>query len=274
MQKFSIVTVFCFLISLGLTAQSAVNISASDCAGVNHDMYADLDRGVVVVLCWVMPCNQCVAPSITASKAVADLQQKYSGRVKLYMIDDYGNTTCTSLKSWAAQFGITPNEYTFFFSNKSIKMTDFGDEGMPKIAVMSGTDHAIIYHEENALDDSALRTAMSAALSTSPVEQMSEAPLSFDVFPNPATDNVNFTVQTDSKVPMQFGIYRNDGTLLQTISLTSGADGTKSVVDCSSYQNGVYFVQALPSGSSTTELSILGTNRKAKILRRMFCIQR
>src|ERR1017187_11001668 len=83
-------------------AQTATDFTATDCNSNSHNLFSELNAGKVIVMDWVMPCINCVAPSLSTSNVVQRYQTTYPGRVQLYLIKDIGTTTCTTLTSWAA----------------------------------------------------------------------------------------------------------------------------------------------------------------------------
>ena len=234
--------IFCGLVlvlSTGLVAQQSVNISTQDCTGALHDLYSELDNGKVVILCWVMPCSQCILPSIQCATAAKNFQTSNPGRVSCYIIDDYGNTNCKSLMSWGAQFGISPNAQTAFFSNEYINMSDFGLAGMPKIVLMGGTDHKVLYHDENTVDSAALSLAIASQLSNANDVRSDEQMPTISCYPNPTDASVTISfpstinplaiiqvLDEQGKLVMNSSVsdalYTSNALRLQTTSLSTG----------------------------------------------------
>ena len=153
------------LILAGVTsvsvAQTAVNFTCNDCAATSHDLYTELNAGKVIVLCWVMPCGACTGPALTTYNVVQSYQANNPNTVFMYLCDDYGNTTCASLNSWANNIGVTN---TIRFSNSAIDMMDYGSTGMPKIVVVGGSNHTVYYNSNNTVDATNLQNAINSAL--------------------------------------------------------------------------------------------------------------
>src|SRR5688572_17237395 len=139
-------------------AQTATDWTVNDCAGNPHTLFSELDAGKVVVITWVMPCGACIAPASTAANTVTGFGNP---NVIFYLVDDYGNTNCASMNSWASVNSITANAK---FTNAAIDMTDYGTAGMPKTVVLGGTSHTVFYNVNGAVSQSALQTAISNAL--------------------------------------------------------------------------------------------------------------
>lgn len=151
-------------------AQTATNFTCNDCQGNPHDLFTELDTGCVVVIDWVMPCATCVGPSLTAYNIVQSYATSHPGRVKFYMVDDYANTTCTSLTNWANSNNM-PGTTTF--SNSSIDMLDYGTAGMPKIVVLGGLTHTVYYNSNGTGNATQLQNAIDSALAETGVQENS-----------------------------------------------------------------------------------------------------
>lgn len=171
------------------SAQTAVNFNCNDCAGNAHDLFAELDAGRVIVLCWVMPCGACIGPSLTANQVVASFDSAHPERVKMYVADDFANTSCSSLDSWLSG---TPIKNVTTFSHSSIKMSDYGSDGMPKIVVVAGNDYRVFFNANNTVNGFALRDSIASALAhiALNVPDARTDASEFRVFPNPASERV------------------------------------------------------------------------------------
>src|SRR5262245_353846 len=135
-MKKSILLIAVLFLSVISFAQTATNFTCNDCSGNSHDLFSELDAGKVIVLCWVMPCGTCTSPALTSYNVVQSFQASYPNQVYFYLIDDYANTTCTSLNSWGTSIGAPPSSSSLRFSNAAIDMTNYGATGMPKIVVV------------------------------------------------------------------------------------------------------------------------------------------
>jgi hypothetical protein len=166
-------------------AQTATNFTCNDCSGVSHDLFSECDAGNVVVLCWVMPCNSCVGGALTCNNVC----QSFPNNVLFYVIDDYGNTNCTSLNSWATSNNITP---TATFSNASIDMLDYGSTGMPKAVVIGGPNHTVFYNANNSFNGTAIQTAINQAMTATTIKEEDMTVSSISVYPVPARDICQF----------------------------------------------------------------------------------
>ena len=103
---------------VGLIAQcsfsqtTATNFICNDCASTSHTLFAELDAGKVIVLVWAMPCGSCIGPAQSAYSAAESFSSSHPGRVLFYLADDYANTSCSTLSSWATTNNM-PNSTKF-----------------------------------------------------------------------------------------------------------------------------------------------------------------
>lgn len=199
-MKIVFVSLF-FLVSLSIYSQTATNFNCNDCDNVNHDFFTELDAGKVIIIDWVMPCSSCTPASVKAHNIVNNFAQSNPGKVFLYIVDDYANTSCSNLKAWADAYGISN---VTFFSNSAIKMSDYGTAGMPKIIVAGCYNHQVFYNEKNtAIDSAAIVNAVNTALGCATGIEASNTLLqNVNVYPNPATDvfTLSFTLSASANI--------------------------------------------------------------------------
>lgn len=224
---------------LGMT-QTATDFTAEDCSGNSYNLFSDLDSGKVVAIVWTMPCGACISGALTTYNIVQSYEANYPDKVKMLVVDDFGNTPCTSINSWTNQNGLTR---TTRFSNSAIAMSDYGIAGMPKVVVVGGTDHAVYYNVNHVVDPIALQDAINAALTTTAVKEVATTISSFEVNPNPATQTaqIKFTLQKNADIVLQ--LFNSEGQLVQDLYQGRCSKGENEIaIDVAGYSSGSYFV--------------------------------
>lgn len=244
--------------NLSLCGQTiAADFTANDCLGVNHHLFADLDAGKAVVIVWVMPCATCINGALTAQTEVQNARAQNPGRIVYYMCDDYGNTNCTTLSSWAAINGITD---AIVLSNPSVNMNPYGDPGMPKVIVVGGSQHTVFYNQnEPSITATGIRNGIASALA---------APVGLNAtgkhesrlvnFPNPAASSSNFSIDLINNSHVTLNIYNGLGQLTKNVfngALSSGHHNFS--LDVSALPNGIYFVNFSDGTNSKNERLIV-----------------
>lgn len=239
--------------------QIARNFQGNDCAGVPHDLFAELESGKVFVICWVMPCGVCIGPAMTSYNIVKSYQAQYPGRVAMYLSDDFGNTNCTSLNSWANAYNMPPAPFCYKISNPSLDMSDYGALGMPKVVIVGGATHDIYYVGDDVVDATAMQSAIVSALGTTTVDQLSDESFSVAVSPNPASDYATLTVFVRDESPVSLEIVNGLGQVVQRQNLSSLHGGeNRHAVDTGQLPSGMYSVMLHSRfGSRTTKLCVV-----------------
>ena len=257
MKKTLLTAVAALLISISFT-QTAVNFNCNDCNGMNHDLFSELDAGKVIVLCWVMPCGSCVGPSLTTYNVVQSFQSANPDKVFMYLVDDYANTNCGSLGSWANNQGMTN---LTLFSNNAIKMSDYGSSGMPKVVVVGDVNHAVFYNANNSVNATALQGAINTAImsTTTGVDEGIAVFSSVGFFPNPSNTASSLVFSLEQSTDVKIEIHNQTGQKISEDFYTLLPVGVNKIeVTTAGMSNGIYYVK-LSSGvlSQTIKIAIL-----------------
>lgn len=227
-------------VSLFGVAQTAPDFTANDCSGTSHNFYTELTQGKVIVLVWVMPCGACTGGALTAYNA----SQSFSNpNVLYYLMDDVGNTSCTSLATWATGAGVGTNRTTF--STASISESSYGGVGMPHVAVV-GLNGQIYFNGLNSAagNSTAIQSAITTALTATGITENSVNTFLLTVFPNPAADKtvLNYSLKDASVVAVD--VLNELGQNVATYVLDKQRVGKHEYqFDVSTLANGNYFVR-------------------------------
>lgn len=215
---------------------TATNFTATDCNGNSHTLFSELDSGKIIVLAWVMPCGMCVTGGDAAYNAVQTFATSNPGKVRYYLIDDAGNTSCSSLTSWATSNGIPSPTAIFGNSGNIINESNYGGSGMPHIVVVGGTNHKIYFNEKSG-SGSGTQAAIQSAINAVGVKEVTNQ-ITFSISPNPATNTfeVNYG-KTISKI----AILNISGQAVDEEVYTNGS--VNPTVDLSKIAKGIYTVR-------------------------------
>lgn len=241
--------IYLFLISMifGITSfgQTATNFTCNDCNGGSHDLFTELDAGKVVVLCWVMPCSTCIPNSKTSYNVVNSYQSTNPGRVFFYMVDDYANTVCSSLNSWANTNGMPQSAFSQRFVNTSINMTNYGAAGMPKIVVLGGSSHSVFFNSTvSTFNASNLQTAINNALNTTGIENLGFDFNKMSLFPIPAGNQTTLSIDLNEKSNVKVELYNFVGKKVSELNKDQLSSGINEIqINTSELTNGIYFVK-------------------------------
>lgn len=229
---------------------TATDWTATDCNGLSHTLFSQLDSGKVIVFAWVMPCGSCVNPSKTAYTAVQSFATSHPGKVRFYLADDLGDASCSTLSSWVTSNGIgsTANMKIFSNSGNVIDENDFGGTGMPHIIVMGGTSHQIYFNKKNSASNDAagITSAINSAIgATTRVASFSNE-ISFAVSPNPTTASLSIQY---GKAVTHVTVTSITGQLILNQDYPKGKMNPS--VDASRYSDGIYIVKITDTEGNT-----------------------
>ena len=232
------------LFSIGIPAFSqttATNFTASDCDGVSHDLFTELDAGKVVVMVWVMPCATCLGPALAAHSAVQSYSVDHPGKVLFYLVDDFANTPCSTLKGWAFNNGMIGKD---IFSDPAIDMANYGIYGMPKVVVLGGgSSHKIFYNNNYSAEG--VGEAINEALGATATAEGVSTDLDIKFFPNPARDVINVSYNLTQSSSLRLDIINASGVAEKSVVVggKQAAGLHEMQVDTKLLANGVYFLR-------------------------------
>ena len=239
------------VITLSGVSQTAVNFNVNDCSAANHDLFTELDAGKVIVIAFVMPCGSCIAPSLSAYTEVQNYASSYPGRVKFYLSDDVGTSSCTTITNWGTTNGITTPDAVF--CNTAVKQADYGTAGMPKIVVLGGPSHAVLFNQNNGLNVTNLNNAIMAGLTTG-INESLNGNFQLSLFPNPVNNNkatvkYNLSSNTDVKID----IYNTLGAKVKSFTFEKQISGKhEEILELDILSDGIYFIKLNVENSSQT----------------------
>jgi hypothetical protein len=223
-------------------AQTATDFTAADCKGTVHNLFSELNENNVIVLVWIMPCGGCAGPSKTTYNVIQKFQDTHHPNVFMYLIDDYGNTPCTSINSWSTSNGM-PN--TIRFSNSNILMSDYGEYGMPKIVVVGGGyEHKVYYNTNNYVNATELENAINAAMTTSDVNESGNTESNIKIYPNPSNSTTEIKFNLIKSAEVNIEMIDIKGNLVKNVfsgRLDSG-DHSK-IIDVKNISSGTYYIK-------------------------------
>ena len=225
MKKF-LTTVILAGLSLPGVAQTATNFTCNDCSGVSHTLFNELDAGKVIVLCWVMPCASCTGPSLTTYNVVQSFQASHPGKVIMYVVDDYANTSCVSINSWSNSVGLIN---TTRFSNATIKMSNYGIDGMPKIVVLGGAGHTVFLNVNNSIKVADLQNAINSAISVTGIGEQQQDEAGLLVTPNPSNDQAEIEFSLSEPAEVSVDLLDLRGKVVKTLYIGRLSPGSHTV---------------------------------------------
>lgn len=236
---------------------TATDFTVNDCVGTSHNLFSELDAGKIIVIAWVMPCGSCGAPALSAYNAVQSYTSSNPGTVLFYLVDDYANTSCSTLTSWANNNSM-PNATKF--SNSAISMSDYGADGMPKIVVLGGANHGIAYNQNSGVTTSGVQSVINNLLASSVSINEIENTNNFNlkVMPNPVKGNTSIEYTLDNASSVQLEIFSVTGELVYETKENNQVSGNHklTIEENSKLNNGMYILK-LTTSSKTESINFV-----------------
>ncbi|MCK6695645.1 MAG: T9SS type A sorting domain-containing protein [Thermoanaerobaculia bacterium] len=185
--SFCIALVFCFSAGAQTTA---ANFIKTDCAGIHHNLFSELDSGYVVLLDFVMfDCSPCVTATNGLKTIHAQFEASHPGKVRFYSMGFLNYMSCPQMNNWKTEFGYTHT----MFSGESSQVEYYGGMGMPTIVVLGGLSaHKVYYNHQgySTAENTPIIHAINLAISESTTTGANQGLDNdrFQVFPNPFDD--------------------------------------------------------------------------------------
>ncbi len=147
------------------------------------------------------------------------------------------------------------SSFTTRFSDSKIVMTDFGAEGMPKIVLVGGSKHSILYSSEFSVDATKLEQAIVDQLSTLNDVQDNYS-TSLSVQPQPADQVTRIALEESSIQPEQCQLVDAFGRVIAASAyIQLNADNSLDL-DCRTLASGNYTL-VLPTSKGVRHASII-----------------
>jgi hypothetical protein len=233
--------------SLVKAQTTATDFTTSDCSSASHNLFSELDAGKVVVLIWVMPCANCINPALTAQTEVQNALNANPGKILFYVADDNGNTPCSSVKSWCNTNGVTPSAV---FSSTSIKMSDYGASGMPKLVVLGGNNHKVYYND--------VAPNITASDIQTGITTQSVSKFGITVFPSPGNGIIRLQVNLPEASKIDVEIRNELGQLVKELHSEHLNSGLQILaLDVNTLTRGNYFLTATNGQATIKERLVI-----------------
>ncbi|MBI2258439.1 MAG: T9SS type A sorting domain-containing protein [Flavobacteriia bacterium] len=229
-----------------IIAQTAPQITATDCKNDQYVLYDKLNEGKVIVIGWPMPCSSCASPLLEVNNSVINFAISHPNKVEFWLADDFANTSCSSLTTWSMNTGLS---MAIEFSTSAINMDDFGSYGMPK-AVVIGCNGKVYYNVNTTPNESGVTAAVNEAfneINAGCLNSIQENSISQSfVFPNPTIKNSITVSWIESLKVDNIQLINIDGKIIKNSPVTLN---TKNIdLDLNDLQSGVYQIYLMEAG--------------------------
>ena len=228
----------------------AIDFTRTDCKGVEHQLFSELDSGKVIILDFVMlGCSPCFWATRDLDTIVKAFESTHPGRVKIYSFSYEDTHTCEQMFDWRTAGGFT--DVTLFTQGAEM-VGYYGGMGMPSIVVTGSSLHKVFYNGYGYFptDDSLITAAIENALI---YDQSGENELiahsGFKIFPTLFSDRLY--VEADENLAGSIILfYDSFGRKLMSATIPSTG---KITISTSGLSKGLYFARIKAAGKGLTE---------------------
>lgn len=235
---------FSFLLSYSsLYSQQtkATDFNMSDCNGVMHHLFSELDSGnCVIIEYFMLSCASCVVAGQHMEPMYQSLKAKYGNKVRWYHFGYTNNYTCSSIVNWVTTNGFTSTP----FDSGAFQVAYYGGMGMPTVVVVAGKGHDVLFSNVGFVpNDTAVMAAVVDSFfgGSSVNEHLIE--ISLQLFPNPVSKKLNVNSNNFLNIKnAAFYITDVTGKLIDVVKIPDGSN-LNTVIEVDQFQNGIYFIE-------------------------------
>jgi hypothetical protein len=239
-----------FVVSSGFAQTApttAMDFTALDCDGAQHQLFTELDEGKVILLEFVMNCQSCENARTILETVEAEFAESHPGRFSIYTMSYTNSTTCEKMKAWPV---VKNHQPSTSFVGVSDQLEYYGGFGMPTIVVVGGKDHKILYssigfpHQDTSIvkEVQKIIDAVAGVLTQAAVEVASNEP--FALYPNPAHDKLMIALPSQLSMGPSTSMYTADVRILNLLGSEVMHQTVEAVddveLDISSLSAGMY----------------------------------
>lgn len=227
------------------SAQTVTDFNRVDCNGNQQHLFADLDAGNAVILeFFMLNCQPCITAGNKLEAMKSDIFAQYPGRLKSYAIGFTNAYICSDIANW-----VTNNQFSSIPMDSGTTMVaNYGGFGMPTVVILGGgTSHSILgspYIGFTTSDTTTMAADMRAFLSTPLAVPTPAAFGALSLFPQPAQDRVQLSMEVTHGGALAINILDITGHLVQSIHEGIAPTGAFSqTISTAALPAGTYLLQ-------------------------------
>ena len=242
-----------FVCTISKAQTTAMQLSGTDCNGVSHDLFADLDAGKVVLLHFFMPnCGSCPPPAQKIQAMANHIMATHPGMITAYAMPFNNTTDCSSTTSWVSSNGLSLYAP---FDKGATQVAYYGGFGMPTVILLGGKDHKILFStlSFSTSDTTIMRDQILEVLGTTTVNELPSSIASFSIFPNPANDNVSITLDVKESAKLLVDVTDLTGKQVAVIMDENQTGAVRKQFITNSLPNSDYLIRLQVNGKNYTQ---------------------
>lgn len=247
-------TLILILFASSSRAQFPIQISGNDCDGVPHDLFAELDAGKASVLFYFMDnCGACPPPALAIQVMMNNIMDVYPGMMTGYAMSYLNSTSCADISDWVANYGHLFAPY----DSGEYQVAYYGGFGMPTVVLVggSGANKRVMFSTQSftSSDTTIMRDSVLALFnSTIGIADLPSSVSTFDVYPNPASENISISINLRENSHLKIDIADISGRQLAVIIDKKLQGIVNRQFNVAELPDGNYLVRLQANGKTTS----------------------
>jgi len=218
MKKTLTILLFVFTVTASFAQVTAQDFTKTDCDGLSHHLFAELDSGYCVFMEFAMmpSCQPCIIAGKKVEKMKLTVNAQHPGQMKWYLMEFSGSSNCASMTNWKNTNGITSTA----LPQGNTEVDYYGGMGMPTLVLLGGADHKVLWRKVGGFvsaDTTVIKQKIDDFFAVSAAHEAAQS-VKFAVSPNPAQDilTVSLEGQNNIKLIHSIMVYNAAGALITT----------------------------------------------------------
>ena len=238
-------TAIVFVINFSNAQTTAQDWIKTDCNGISHQLFTELDNGNCVILAFDMlpSCGLCINAANLMEPIVNTYRTNYPGRIKFYCLGYINSYTCSDIQSWETANSF---DHDAVFTNGAADVAYYGGMGMPTIVVLGRNSHHVWWDKKgiSSSDMTAFQNAMDSALYISTgVSSLPSSENNVEVFPNPSNGKTTLSFSLENNSDVTVKVVSVLGQVMKSFSTQQFNSGNnKMEINTAELPVGTYFI--------------------------------
>lgn len=231
---------------------TALDFQGVDCNNNQVHLFNDLDNGKFVVLYFYMAnCGSCIPKANDIQIMANNINANNPNLVKGYAFPYTNTTTCSYSADW-----VQYNNLQFYapMDSGTVHVTNYGGFGMPTVVLLGGDNREVLFvtQDYTSADTTTMKNLI---LGNSSLTNLDKNNFEVKIFPNPASDFVNLTFNSNLEKEINISISTLDGKLIKAFSKEEiNLNNNNLKIPLNQIDNGTYLIQLISGDIKTTKI--------------------
>lgn len=224
---YSVIVIALMFVTTISKAQSPMQINGTDCNGMNHDLFADLDAGKASVVFFFMPsCGTCPPVAQKIQTMVNNILASHPNMVTAYAMPFNNSTTCAYTSTW-----VSSNSLPLYmpYDSGAVQVANYGGFGMPTVVLLGGKapNRRVMFStlSFSTSDTTIMRDSILKLLSPLGINEVPSNIHSINIFPNPSSNDVTISIVLNEQSNIQIDLLDITGKQVAVIGSEKNTNG-------------------------------------------------